>query len=113
MVARKSQLCAVMKNDSIFAMKPRLKLLNAIEANNRRAVDPDKFFRIEFGFETADRFAKQVSFFAAVNRDVISFGLNPIDFLGIEKVNAAPTLYHQSFQILIPRFELLEQCQNA
>jgi 16S rRNA G1207 methylase RsmC len=45
-VPAERQLFAVLKNDSILAVKPRLQFLNLIDLNDRRAVNAKELFRV-------------------------------------------------------------------
>src|SRR4030095_15899252 len=110
--AAEHQLGSVLKNHAIFVMKPGLQLAHAVDVYDRRAMNSRKLLRVELGFDTADGFTQQVGFLSCVEANVLTFGLDPVYFLGLEKERAAAGLYYQSLDVIGPRFKLCKQRQG-
>src|SRR6185369_1054314 len=72
-VSTEGELLAVLHDDTVFTVEPRLHFLDLVDLHNRRAVDASKLTRVELLFQTTDRFAQQVSLLIVVDTYVISF----------------------------------------
>ena len=56
-VATKCELFAILHDDAVLAVKPRLHLFDPVDLHDGRTVDPQELFRIELLLQTADRLA--------------------------------------------------------
>jgi len=65
-------LLAVLHDDAVFTVEPRLHFLDLVNLNNRRPVDTAKLSRVELLFKTTDRFAQQVSLLIIVDAYLFS-----------------------------------------
>jgi hypothetical protein len=63
-----------------------------------------ELFGIELRFEAADCLSQQMRLLATVNRHVVTFRLNPVDLIRLEKVNAPARLDNKPFEKSISRF---------
>ena len=113
MIAREGQLRAVLQDDAILPMEPRLQFLNEIEPNYRGAMDAHKLPGIELRFQTTDCFTKQVGLLRAVDRNIIAFGFDPIDFAGLEKIDAPGRFDYEPLELVLTRLQLLQQRQDT
>jgi len=94
-IAARSQLRAVLQDDDVIAVKPGLQLFDTIEIDDDRAVDAEKFVGIEFGSQSGDRFAQQMSFPAGVYPHVIGGGFDPVDLIRAQEKDAPARFDHQ------------------
>src|SRR6476646_3664809 len=94
-------------------MKPGLQLLNKIEANYRGAMDAHKLLGIVLRFKTTNGLTKQVGLLRAMHRDVVTLCFNPIDFVCFKEINTSGCFDDQTFEIVLSRFHLLQQGEDA
>src|ERR1044072_476231 len=98
-VAAEGELLAVFHDDAVLAVKPRLHLFDPIDLHDRGTMNPAELARVELFFQTADRLAQEIAFLVVVNADVVSFRLNAVHVLHIEKEDATAVLDHESLQM--------------
>src|SRR5215468_6443927 len=80
-----SEFGFVFEDDFVFAMKPGEKLVNEIEANERRAVDADEEPGVERVLEIFEGTAKCVSLRTTMEKNVVGVGLDPENFRNGDK----------------------------
>src|SRR5882724_59956 len=88
-VAGQGEFGAIVENDVILTMKPRLQFLDAIDTDYGGAMNAQELFWIQLGLEAGDGFSQQMSLLTGVHGNIVSFRLNPINIVGFEEVNAA------------------------
>jgi hypothetical protein len=85
-----------------------LYFFHSLEIDDRGAMDAKKPGRIELRFEFRHCFAKQMSFDAGMQIDVVIRCFNPIDFFRFHKEDPAVFLYQETVDVRITgRFLLL------
>src|SRR5215467_624633 len=90
-----AQLRAILQDHAVVAVVPGLKLLDALDVNDRGAMDTQESVRAEFYFEAVHGLAEQVRFWPNVSFGVVTCGPDPIDLLRLQEVNPAGELHHQ------------------
>src|SRR5215475_3197269 len=83
------------KEHNVFAIERRLHFLDAIDVDDRRAVDPDELLRVELRFEMAHRVAHEMLLRPDVDAHVISLRLTPVDVGHAHEMNPPAGLDHQ------------------
>ncbi len=71
-------------------------------------MNPTELSRVELLFQTADRLAQEIAFLIVVDADVVSFRLDAMHVLHIEKENATAVFDHESLQMSRSSFQLFE-----
>src|SRR5437660_10296581 len=107
--AAQCQFGTVVENHSILVVEPRLQFAHAIDVHDRRPVNARKLLRIKLSFHAADRFTKQIRLLAYVKPNVLTFGLDPIDFFGLQKESAAAGFDNQPLHVIGSRLELFQE----
>ena len=110
-VAAQSELFAVLHDDAILAVKPRLHLFDLVDLHDSRTMNAAKLSRVELLFQTTDRFAQQVSLLIIVDAYVISFRLDALNVIDTDKENAPTVLDHQTLEMPWSTLQLFEQLQ--
>src|SRR5262249_45313450 len=90
--AAQRQTRAGAKEYDVFAVERRLHFLNAIDVDDRRAVDPDELLRVELRFEVAHGVAHEMLLPPDVHTHVVALCLAPVDVGHPHEMNAAARL---------------------
>src|SRR5215831_15554394 len=83
------------KEHDVLAIERRLHFLNAIDVDDRRAVDSDELLRVELRFEMAHRVAHEVLLCPDMDAHVVSLRLAPVDVGHAHEMNPPTGLDHQ------------------
>src|SRR6266550_920162 len=86
---------AILENDDVLAVKPRLELLDAIHVHNRRAVHADEAVRREPLLEPCQRVTYHMHVAARMKLSVLAIGFDPVDFARLQKRHLAPGPDHE------------------
>src|SRR4029078_7530657 len=107
------ETCPVAHDDDVLAVEPRLELLDAIDVDDRRAMNAPERLGIEALFHVLHAFAQQVGVVLRVNLHVVARRFDPVDLLGAHEENA-PARFHDQPLGVFPLFvKLLEQRDEA
>src|SRR5205085_3415751 len=98
--ATQSELMAVAQNDYIFAVEGRAEFFNPLYVHNGGAMDSEKSFRIESGFETAHRLSEQMRLIADVQMHIIIGCVYPIDLFYFQEKYPPRRFDHEAIQML-------------
>src|SRR6185503_6415495 len=74
-------------------------------------MNPPELFWVELLFQTADRFAQEITFLVVVDAHVVPFGLDAVHVLHVEEEDATAVLDHQSLEVTRSTLQLFEQGQ--
>src|SRR5262245_5969397 len=94
--AAERQASAGAKKHDVFAVERRLHLLDPIDVDDRRAMDPHELQRVELGFEVTHCVANEMLLRADVHAHVVALRLAPIDVGHPDEVNASARFDHQA-----------------
>src|SRR4051812_16484328 len=76
-------------------------------------MNPAELFRVELLFETADRFAQEITFLVVVDAHVVPFRLDAVHVLHVEEEHTAAVLDHQSLKMTRSTLQLFEEGQDV
>src|SRR5215204_957719 len=94
------ELLPVFQDDAIFTMKPGLHLLDAIYFDNGRTMNSPKLPRVKLLFQTADRFAQEIAFLIVVDLHVVSFRLDAVNILHVQKEDSPSVFDYKSLEVM-------------
>jgi hypothetical protein len=109
MAATRCDLVAVFQSQTIFAVKERMNLADALDVDYRRAMNAQKSRWVEFAFERVHRRVKQMRLLARVYSRVVVGGFYPVDFIDAEEQDSLARFDGQPFEILLFFFNVLNQ----
>src|SRR5205085_4892509 len=111
--AAQSEARAVVQDDDILAVEHGLHLAYAFDVDERGAMDAQETCRVNLRFETADRFAQQISRRPDVQTDVVAVSFDPINFGSFEKEDAPAGFHDDTFErACAARLLCAEQCSR-
>src|SRR6266567_4180318 len=91
--------CAVLQENDIFRMHPRLEFFDAPGINDRRTMDAEKNLGIQRFFQCIHRHMEQVAYPSAMQLDIVLGSLHPIYVVYFDKDGLARGSNSQTLQV--------------